>query len=103
MTRAKHTLRLSYVQSANSKSQNSTQFIVPLDSLFEKEPQPFIYDETSFWNQVQKTIVKRDYDYGKDFCNLVDTSLENKYFSPSAINTYLNSHPLSKVIIILKK
>lgn len=89
MTRAKHTLRLSFVQSANSKGQSPTQFIANLQDMFEKEPHPYVYDENSFWNEVQKSIVKRDYDYEKDFCNLVDMSLENKFFSPSSINTYL--------------
>ena len=89
MTRAKHTLRLSFVQTANKKGQTPTQFVVNIQDMLEKEEQPFVYDENSFWNEVQKSIVKREYDYESDFCNLVDMVLDNKSFSPTSINTYL--------------
>jgi len=89
MTRAKHTLRLSYPSMTNGKSQTPTEFIIKIQDMFEKELEPFIYDENSFWRQIQKSIVKRDYDYEKDFCTMVDISLKNKHFSPTSFNTYM--------------
>lgn len=89
MTRAKHTLRLSYVDMANGKSQTPTDFIVQIQDMFERETEPFVYDVDSFWNQIQKFVVKRDYDYEKDFCQMVDICLENKHFSPTSFNTYM--------------
>ncbi len=89
MTRAKHTLRLSYPESSNGKAQNPTNFITEIQDLFEKEPTPFTYDVDSFWNQIQKSIVKRDYDYKKDFHSMVDSLLESKHFSPSSFNIYM--------------
>ncbi|MCM1339429.1 MAG: ATP-dependent helicase, partial [Muribaculaceae bacterium] len=89
MTRAKHTLRLSYPESINGKAQNPTTFITEIQELFEKEPTPFSYDVESFWNQIQKSVVKRDYDYKQDFCMMVDNILRSKNFSPSSFNIYM--------------
>ncbi len=89
MTRAKHTLRLSYSEKVNGKAKKPSEFIVNIQHLLEKEPRPFKYDETSFWQEITKSIVKRDYDYEKEFCTLVDNILKNKAFSPTSVNTYL--------------
>lgn len=89
MTRAKHTLRLSYVQKSNGKVKKPSSLIVNIQDKLDKEKESFEYDETSFWHEVNQSIIKRDYDYERDFCYLVDSMLEGKAFSPSSINTYL--------------
>ncbi len=57
MTRAKHTLRLSYVQTING-SEKPSKLILNLLDMFEKEKEPFEYDLNSFWNEMAQTIVK---------------------------------------------
>lgn len=89
MTRAKHTLRLSYPKSIGGRAQTPTSFIAGFEDFCETEPEPFIYDVDSYWHERTKSLLKRDYDYAKDFCSLVDKKLENKSFSPTSINTYL--------------
>lgn len=89
MTRAKHTLRLSYPKSINGVAQTPTSFISGFEDLFETEPEPFTFDVDSYWTEQTKALIKNDYDYEKDFCSLVDKKLEGRSFSPSSINTYL--------------
>lgn len=89
MTRAKHTLRLSYIQKSNGKIKKPSALIVNIQDKLEKEKEPFEYTETSFWHEINQSIIKRDYDYERDFCYLVDSLLAEKAFSPSSINTYL--------------
>ncbi len=89
MTRAKHTLRLSYAAQTAGKPKKPSEFILAVLDMTEKEPQPFSYDETSFWSMINKSIIKRDYDYKKEFCSMVDCKIANKSFSPSSVNVYL--------------
>lgn len=89
MTRAKHTLRLSYAAQTGTTAKKPSEFIYNILDMTEMEPEPFTYDENSFWLQVNKSIVKRDYDYAKEFCNMVDAKLADKHFSPSSVNMYL--------------
>lgn len=89
MTRAKHTLRLSYVQAIGGKGKKPSVFISNIQDLLEKEAEPFIYTEPTFYYVAKRALIKRDYDYKKDFCALVDTKLADRAFSPTAMNTYL--------------
>lgn len=89
MTRARHTLRLSFPKEIERKPQTLTKLISTIDDDFEHESEPFIYDKDSFWQERRKSLIKQDYDYEKDFCSMVDKKLEGKSFSPSSINTYL--------------
>lgn len=89
MTRAKHTLRLSYPKNINEKSQDPTIFISSIEDIFETEKEPFEYDTSSFLLGSIKALRKLDYDYGKDFRSIVDKKLEGKSFSPTAVNTYI--------------
>ena len=89
MTRAKHTLRLSYVKFLNGKAKKPSVFISNIQDMLEKENETFEYDETSYLEEITKSIQKRDYDYEKDFHSLVDNILKDKYFSPTSVNTYL--------------
>ena len=90
MTRAKHTLRLSYPKSDGKIAQTPTNFLSAVENNCEHEPEPFIFDVESYWTEQTRSLLKRDYDYEKDFCSMVDRYLEDKSFSPSAINKYLN-------------
>ena len=89
MTRAKHTLRLSYVQTVNGKAKKPSLFISNIQDLLQKEPEPFVYTEPTFYYVAKQALIKRDYDYRKDFCALVDAKLAGRAFSPTAINQYL--------------
>ena len=89
MTRAKHTLRLSFPKIIDGKAQTLTRLIGNIEADFEREQEPFIYDNESFWQERTKSLLKSDYDYEKDFCSMVEKKLEAKSFSPSSINTYL--------------
>lgn len=90
MTRAKHTLCLSYPVNVGTSTKTPTEFIINIQDIFEKESEPFTYDMNSFWQERTKSLLKRDYDYNRDFCTMVDTRILGKAFSPSSINTYLN-------------
>ncbi|MDE6138157.1 MAG: PD-(D/E)XK nuclease family protein, partial [Candidatus Gastranaerophilales bacterium] len=90
MTRAKHTLRLSYTSNVGTASKVPTEFITNIQDMLEKESEPFTYDINSFWQERTKSLLKRDYDYNRDFCSMVDNRILGKAFSPSSINTYLN-------------
>ena len=89
MTRAKHTLRMSYPEKIGTSTKKPTKFIVNIQNQLEKEPEPFNYDEISFWNQVNELLIKGEYDYKKEFCDMIDAELKDRKFSPSAINEYL--------------
>ena len=89
MTRAKHTLRMSYSEKINGKNRKPTKFIVNIQDMFQKESVPFEYDENSYWEQAKNLLVKKDYDYKKDFEELIKAKLNDRAYSPSAINKYL--------------
>ena len=80
MTRAKHTLRLSYVQTINGSEKKPSKLILNLLDMFEKEKEPFEYDLNSFWNEMAQTIVKCDYDYKKIFNSLLIQNWKIKHF-----------------------
>ena len=90
MTRAKHTLRLSYPEKINGKVKKPTKYLVEIQDMLEKEPEQFEYNEVSYWDQAQNLLIKKDYDYKTDFAELIDSKLNNRAFSPSAINLYLS-------------
>lgn len=89
MTRAKHTLRLSYTEKENNKAQKPSELLLGIENLVEREPKPFTFDIDSYWETAAKSIIYRDYDYKKDFNEIIDSILENKSFSPTSLNTYL--------------
>ncbi len=90
MTRAKHTLRMSCPELIERKPKKTTKFIVNIQDMLEREPKPFEYDENSYWKQVNELLVKREYDYKKDFHEFIDTKLADRAFSATAINKYIN-------------
>ncbi len=89
MTRAKHTLRLSYPDKDGKTVKVPSALITHIEEDCEHQTAPFEYDINSFWEERAKSLIKRDYDYSRDFCSMVKTLLDGKHFSPSSINTYL--------------
>lgn len=88
-TRAKHTLNLSYVENLNNKAENPSEFIVNIqDILDKKDCSQYSIDSCNL--ECKNSIVKRNYDYKRDFRSYIDSLLEDKYYSPTAINEYLN-------------
>ncbi len=88
MTRAKHCLRLSYVLNLNAKSSPISEFLAGILP-FVEENDFSNYTNENYTQDCINELVKRDYDYKRDFKGLIDAYLNNRAFSPSAINTYL--------------
>ena len=88
MTRAKHALTLSYALTKNGKPKKLSAFISNIKNSLNQIKAPE-YDEASFWKETAKTLTKRDYDYKRDFAEMIKSKLKDKSYSPSAINTYL--------------
>jgi len=89
ITRAKHTLRLSYPEKINGKVKKATKFLVSIQDMFEREKESFAYDEVTYWKQVKNYLIKRDYDYKVEFKDLITAKLDNRAFSPTSVNRYL--------------
>lgn len=89
MTRAKHTLRLSYVQTSGTKNKKPSELISKIQDMFEKETEPFEYSENTFWDDTAKGLLKREWDYKKEFKDFIEAKLKTLNYSPSSINTYL--------------
>lgn len=89
MTRAKHTLRLSYPEQINSKVKKPTKYLADIQDMFEREDEPFEYNEITYWNQAANLLIKKEYDYRKDIAELITSKISNRAFSPSSINIYL--------------
>lgn len=94
MTRAKKVLRLSYVQYIDEKVKKPSDFILNLlqnsnENIIEINKMPQ-YSIDSFWQETKNSIVKRNYDYKRDFREFIDLKLKDKFYSPSLINKYLN-------------
>ncbi len=88
MTRAKHTLRMSYPQMINGKVKQPTKYLVAIQDMFQKEEKPFEYNEVTFWEQAANLLIKGEYDYKAEFSEFIDTLLNDRPYSPSAINLY---------------
>lgn len=88
ITRAKRVLRLSYVNEGGAvHTKYINEAIIP-ENLIEKN----IYEITSqeeYANNIAKSIVVRDYDYKRDFKELINAKLNGLYYSPTIINEYI--------------
>lgn len=89
MTRAKHTLRLSYVQNTGKKSSTPSELILNIQDILDlKEKEE--YNLATYYNEQKESLEVKSYDYKRDFCSLVDSKMKDKAFSATSINTYLN-------------
>ncbi|MBO7672562.1 ATP-dependent helicase [bacterium] len=89
MTRAKHTLRLSYPEKIENSPKKPTKYIAEIADKFEQEYLSYDSNENSFWQQVNKLLLKDKYDYKKEFSEFIDAKLADRSYSASAINRYL--------------
>ncbi len=85
MTRAKHTLNLSYIKGTKSSLIQNLQTDNAIEEL-EKEN----HNVQSYWENIKNTLIKRDYDYKNEFNSIIKEILKQKYFSATSINTYIN-------------
>lgn len=84
MTRARHSLFLSY-----PIDKTLSEFISNIqDNLEIVEANELTIEE--FWQNIQKSIIKKEYDYKKEFKDFIDAKINNKAYSASAINCYLS-------------
>ena len=90
MTRAKHTLRLSYVGANGTEGHSKLlrindipKELLEINSFIEAKDEPQVY-------QWAKALTIKDYDYNRDFKSNIDSELSKiKYFSPSLVNPYI--------------
>ena len=90
MTRAKHTLRLSYIgtsagdgHSALLKVQEIPENLIEINNYCEEKNEPQIYN----W---ANALTIKDYDYVRDFKSNIENAIKKiDYYSPSLINPYL--------------
>ena len=85
MTRAKHTLRLSYVQEGKADLSCYISNFQELLDVVEVEQD----DDLTISDELLKVVTQKKYDYKTEFKELITNILGNRSFSPSAINTYL--------------
>lgn len=84
MTRARHKLYLSY-----PIDKTPSDFIVKIQNLLDiQEAKEQSVEE--FWQNVKSSIVKKDYDYKEEFKDFINSALNDRAYSVSAVNCYLN-------------
>lgn len=89
MTRAKHTLRMSYPERIGTKPKKPTKFLVNIQEMLQKEIEPFEYDEQSYCEQIKHLLIKNEYDYKSEHRDWILARLADRSFSPSSVNRYL--------------
>ncbi len=89
MTRAKHTLRLSYVMGSAKRASSPSSWIIQAKDLMETYD---LSDSTleNYIDESKKILEKKSYDYKRDFEEFIKASIKNKFHSPTSINTYLD-------------
>lgn len=87
-TRAKHSLFLSYPEMISGREKKLSRFILNVQDKAQQVEAP-AFDEDSYWKETTKNLIKRDYDYAREFQAIVGSILKGKPYSPTAVNTYL--------------
>jgi DNA helicase-2/ATP-dependent DNA helicase PcrA len=87
MTRARHTLRLSYLAQAGKKATSPSAWVMAATDLMEIVNSKEQTIENLVY-QAKKALVKRSYDYRRDFVEQVNKKIDGRNYSPSAFNTY---------------
>lgn len=87
MTRAKHALRLSYAISSGKRNSPASKWITNAQHLMEIVYKNEINENTE--NEINSNIlIKRPYDYKRDFKILINTKMQNRAYSQTLFNTY---------------
>ena len=86
MTRAKQHLRLSYLE--NSGATKPCNWLFNIEELVEANNMSETYEDT-YLETNKNALIKRAYDYNRDFSSYIDLKLNDRYYSPTAINKYI--------------
>ena len=87
MTRARHSLRLSYVAQSGKTATSPSSWILAAKDLMEM----INYEEQTIESviyQAKKALTKRSYDYKRDFVEQVNAKIDGRTYSPTAFNNY---------------
>lgn len=89
ITRAKHSLMLSFSNNINGDSQMLSEYIASIstDSL---EKQEFPIDEEEYSRLVTELLTQREPNYDKQFEETIRALIKDFQFSPSTLNCYLD-------------
>jgi len=87
VTRAKHTLTLSYPTAISGKGRKLTKYIPFEKDMFDY--QEFEYDTDGFLAEKIEELLTSDFDYEKEFSNYIKARINNLKLSATALNTYL--------------
>lgn len=90
ITRAKHTLRLSYPMVYGKNTPQPSDWIMNATNNDAVE----IVDKSDYTiedhlTQEINSLFKRPYDYKRDFKNMINGIVKEKYYSPTSVNNYL--------------
>lgn len=91
ITRAKHSLCLTYSNTIDGNPQELTSYLASIterDDLFEKYNHELSKDEYSL--EIGKTLSKGTFDYQKAFIDELRARLKDFILSPSALNSYMS-------------
>lgn len=87
MTRAKHTLRLSYVAQSGKMATTPSAWILAAKDLMEMVNYEELNAETVIY-EARKALTKRTYNYKRDFTEQVNKRIDGRNYSPTAFNAY---------------
>lgn len=92
MTRARHSLYLSYPESIDGKTKKLSKFISEIQNNDEFKADEITapdFDENQYWSEMTKELIKRDYDYKTEFNAVIGAKLKDKSFAPTSVNDYI--------------
>lgn len=89
ITRAKHTLTISFADMDDGKSQQMTKYLVPLSN-YDFNSQTLEYTQDDFATEFVRNVSRDVYDNRTAFMNEIKERVEQAILSPSRMNDYLN-------------
>lgn len=88
ITRAKHTLTISFADMDNGKAQQMTKYLVPLSD-YDFNSKTIEYTQEDFANEFVRNISRDVYDNKNAFLNEIKERVRQAVLSPSRMNDYL--------------
>lgn len=89
ITRAKHTLTISFADMDNGKANQITKYLANFAE-YDFDRQTFEYKEEDFTNEFIRSISRDVYDNKQAFINEITERVKNTVLSPSRMNDYLD-------------
>ena len=89
ITRAKHSLTISFADMNNNKATQITKYLAPFAD-YDFDKQTFEYHEEEFSNEFIRSISRDVYDNKQAFINEIQERVKNTTLSPSRMNDYLD-------------